>query len=143
MRCLGKVHGYYDDSDWKNAVFIDMLVETYSDLFGATAKAAFFTPEEEKEAALTALKDGLCTKYFRICERRLEQNETKFIAGDKITIADFCNASYIFNSVKNEESPCQSYLAPLLEEFPKLAAYSERLGEELKNHLNSRPKHGF
>ena len=79
-----------------------MVSETWNELMGATAKAAFFTPEDEKEEAMTKLRDGFATKFFTICEKRLEQKDSKFIATDKITIADFCCASYFFNNVKNE-----------------------------------------
>ena len=71
LRSLGQVHGYYDASNWKQAVFIDMIVETHSDLFNATMKAALFTPGDQKAAAMRAVKDGICTKFFNICEKRL------------------------------------------------------------------------
>merc|ERR1711957_103341 len=74
MRSLGAAHGYYDTSDWKTCGIVDMIVETYDDLFTATAKALLFLPEEEKEAALEAIKDGIVTKFLAMCEKRFEHN---------------------------------------------------------------------
>ena len=41
LRQLGIQHGYYNPTDWKSAGKIDMLVETYADVFNAFAKILF------------------------------------------------------------------------------------------------------
>ena len=43
LRSYGTEHGLYDPSDWKKAGKIDMIVETYSDVFKACAEILFAT----------------------------------------------------------------------------------------------------
>ena len=144
MRSLGQVHGYYDSSDWKTAVFVDMIVESHSDVFNAAMKAALFTPGDQKVQAMHSVRDGICKKFFAMCEKHLEMhNSPKFIAGNSITIADFCLASFIFNHVKNDLSPLHDILMPLLHDLPHFSAYIERLAEEQHDHLEKRPKNMF
>ena len=144
LRSLGCAHGFYDPNDWQNAGFIDMVVESYGDTFNAAAKAALFSPEEEKQKNIEAVRDGIAKKLINMVEKRFERNNgQKFAAGDNLTIADFCMASFIFNMLKNEMSPLSTILGPLLDEFPRFAAYAQRLGAELSSHIDSRPKHFF
>uniref|UniRef100_A0A7S3HWL3 GST C-terminal domain-containing protein n=1 Tax=Favella ehrenbergii TaxID=182087 RepID=A0A7S3HWL3_9SPIT len=141
LRSLGAMHGYYNPSDWKTCAFVDMVAESYNDVFNAAAKAMLFTPDEEKPAAFEALRDGLVKKFMRICETRFEQNAAQmFIASDEMTIADFCLASFVFNTLKNELSPIQPVLSPMLLKFPLFTAYTKRLEKEVSAHIERRPK---
>jgi glutathione S-transferase len=47
-------------------------------------------------------------KFHALVEKTLAHHGKKFIAGDKLTIADFVMASHIGNYVKNPASPFQT-----------------------------------
>ena len=48
MRSLGITHGYYNPTDWVSCGKIDMIVDTYADVFNAVGKILVFTSDEEK-----------------------------------------------------------------------------------------------
>ena len=145
LRSLGAEHGYYDPTNWKECGIIDMLCETYSDVFQAAAVICIFTADDQKPAKMEEFKEGILRKYLTIIEKQLEKNINvgKFVVGTKMSIADFCLACLTFNILKNENGPFQAALAPLLLEFPHYGAYSKRLHSELKEHLDSRPAYPF
>ena len=41
-----------------------------------------------------------------------------YIASDSLTIADFSLASFIFNMIRNEQSPLHSALEPIMMKYP-------------------------
>ena len=93
---------------------------------------------------MAAWRDGILTKFLAIVEKQLQSNgSAKFIVSNEMTIADFALASFTFNILKNELGPCQQLCSDKLSEYPAFRAYSMRLGHELKDYLDSRPKYPF
>ena len=68
LRAFGVRFGYYDQSDWKNAGFIDMIVETQTDCFNQAAKIMFFTEYADKEYEIEKFTDGALKKLVSICD---------------------------------------------------------------------------
>ena len=119
LRSLGTVHGYYNPSDWKTAGFVDMIVECYANLLDDLLKAMRLTEEREQTEAIEKIRDGKASCLLSICEKHLEKNATQmFIASDSLTIADFSLVSFIFNMIKNEQSPMYSTLEPIMMKYP-------------------------
>ena len=117
---------------------MDYIVETYTDVFSAAA-GILFASDAEKPEKIEALKEGLSRKFLVILESQLESNATsKWLVGNKISIADFCMASFLFNFLKNDMNPLSAAYANLLLEFPSFGAYSKRLESEMANHLKTR-----
>ena len=143
LRSLGIQHGYYNPADWKSAGMIDMLVETYTDVFNGFAKV-LFSAENEKAGGLEALKNGLLGNFLKMVENQLEtQTTNKFIMGNQMTIADFAMSSFLFNIMKNDHGPFSASCSAMLLEYPHIGAYSKRLESELKSHLTNRPNCPF
>ena len=144
LRQLGIQYGYYNPTDWKTAGMVDMLVDTWSDVFNSISKTLVFSPDEKKGEEMEAWKTGILTKYLTIIENQLASNAAnKFITGNSLTIADFVLACLLFNIMKNEQSPVFQLCKPVLLEYPNFGAYSKRLESELSNYLNNREKYPF
>ena len=143
LRSFGIQYGYYNPTDWRQCGFVDMVVETENEILSGFGKVLLFTPDPDKPAALEKLKDGAVKNLLRICENRLLREQTKFIAGDNLTIADFSLAALVFNILKNEMFPMHAAVAPVLLEFPMFGAYTIRLQNALSKHLNAREKLPF
>ena len=103
MRSLGIQYGYYNPSDWRSAGIVDMMVETYADVFSGAVKVLFTKEEDKKAEELESWKNGILTKYLKIVEKQLESQGTqKFLVGNTMTIADFAIVSLTFNILKND-----------------------------------------
>ena len=76
-------------------------------------------------------------------EKQLVRNQKKFLMSDKMCIADFILASFIFNICKNNIGVFKDALALVLSNFPNIDAYSYRLKSELSRHLSTRPSYIF
>ena len=144
LRMLGIKYGYYNPTDWKAAGVIDMIVDTQSEVFDAAAKIVLFTPDEQKEAEIDKLCEGLLPKFLGILENQLSRNNgSQFLIGDEITIADFVVASFAFNMLKNDSCILSPKFVRCAMSFPVFGAYTIRLRSELSSHLNSRPSSDF
>ena len=125
-------------------MMIDMVCDTANEMFGKWAGIALFTPDDQKDAAWTEFKDGGLRNFMNMVEAQLAKNSTnKFLVGETMTIADFSMISFIFNCLNNENGPFHSVFSDFLLEFPMVGAYSKRLYNEQKKHLDSRPKCAF
>ena len=135
--------GYYNPSDWKKAGFVDMIVETENEILSAFGKVLLFTADADKPAELEKLKNGALSNLLKICEKQISKDQTKFIAGEELTIADFALSALTFNILKNEMFPMKAALDDIWVEFPNFNAYTLRLKNALKEQLESRPKYPF
>jgi len=79
--------------------------------------------DSDKPTAMAAFCSGIATSYFKLIERILCKTNGKFLAGDKVTIADFVLASLIHNFICNDLSPAKDVLQSILPGCPKLQAY--------------------
>lgn len=48
---------------------VDMLVDTWADVFGGIGKILFFVPDDKKQEEMEAWKTGILTKYLNIIEK--------------------------------------------------------------------------
>jgi len=122
LRSFGIRYGYYDPKSWKQAIIIDSVLESYGDVLTGMS-SIIFSPEDGKEAAGLAFQSGALTKYHNFLEKILTQSKGKFVAGKKVTIADFILASHIHNMVMNDLSPVKHLMETTLVNCPKLQAY--------------------
>lgn len=108
LRSFGIRFGYYNPKSWQEARYIDPIVETFSDVVSSVGKTAF-APDDQKAACMEALI-ALVTKFIKLAESNLVHHGGKFIAGNKVTIADFVMIAYVENLLMNKDSP---FSAPL------------------------------
>lgn len=137
-RYLAREFGFYGDSNIE-AARIDSICECWRDVLECIFR---FMREEDSEIK-EKLRDLAVTKiipgFLTLLEARLCLNEDGegYFVGDKLSMADI--ASYhILSSVL-------SRFPGLLDNFEKLKAYVDRIGEEenIKNWVESRPESEF
>ena len=104
MHSFGIRYGFYNTKDWKAAGYCDPIVDCWGDLMAALGAWAYAPPGEAQDAAMVAWR-AYVDKFHALVEKTLAHHGKKFIAGDKVTIADFVMASYIGNYVNNPNSP--------------------------------------
>lgn len=100
LRMFAIKFGYYNPKDWKMARYADQIVDTYSDVLGK-ATPILFGPESEKQKNIEAFL-AIAKLYNQMVERNLNHHNGKWAAGNTISIADFCMASYIGNFIMND-----------------------------------------
>jgi len=80
-----------------------------------------FAKPEEKAQKAEAFKTGIVVNFAKMIENVLTISGGKFIAGQKVTIADFVMASYIHNMVENTMNPLHAAFQSGI--GPKFRAY--------------------
>ena len=85
-------------------MYVDPIVDTWGDFMGGLSKVMFggCTPELIEEFTK---EDGIAMKMVRLIDTTLAHSNGKFIAGNKITIADFIGVCVIANYLLNEQTP--------------------------------------
>ena len=141
LRSFGSEKGLYDPTDWKKAAKIDMIVETYTEVFNECWKILFETEFSARPAATTVLRDGKLRRFLALCEKQLQANTaSKYISGDKMTIADIVLTSFIWNVLRNEGGPFSEPFTAVLFTFPFFQAYGRRMQAEFIHQLRRRKR---
>ena len=104
MHSFGIRYGYYEPNNWRMAMYCDPIIDIFGDIMYNIGQYAFINDPDQKPALLVVYAEHV-KKFTALCEKNLEHHKGKFIAGDKVTIADFVMASYIGNYVMNPNSP--------------------------------------
>ena len=137
LRYLGRTYGYYPN-DAELAWKIDSTIDAVEDYVVAYFKYNFESNEEKK----AIFKENWLKNmpiWGAAIEKRLEANGGKYIAGDKITIADFALAYVAFGLLLNEANPHYAESLPFIKDHEILKKYAHGLKEDLAAHLTTRP----
>ena len=137
LRYLGRTYGYYPN-DAELAWKIDSTIDAVEDYIVAYFKYNF-EMHEEKKAIFKEAWLKLLPIWVAAIEKRLEANGGKYIAGDKITIADFALGAVAFNLLLNEANPHYAETMPFIKDHEVLKKYANGLKEDLGAHLSTRP----
>ena len=92
--------------------------------------------QEEAQAALGKLIEGLHRPVLALLEKQLETLGGTYIAGNKLTIADCAMVSNLANIWENPKGPWTEAFKPVLADYPKVQAYHIRLREAFKDRFN-------
>jgi glutathione S-transferase len=136
LRFLGRKYGYYPDEAeiaWK----IDSCVDAVEDYLNAYFKFNFESNEERK----AQFKENwlkMLPEWIAAIEKRITSNGGKYVAGDKITIADFALAAVGFNMLFNEANMHYADSWGLVKDREVLIKYTNLLKESLGEHLAKR-----
>ena len=139
LRFLGRKYGYYPEDDPEVTWKIDSTIDAVEDYLQAYLRFHFETNEERK----AQLKENwlkLLPVWIQVLEKRISANGGKYIAGDKITIADFAVATVAFNFLRNEANPHFAVTAEYLKDCEVLRNYSRSIKESLGDYLEKRPQ---
>ena len=148
LRSLAMQLGYYPCNDWKNAARVDEVCEVYGDAFNAIAAVLINEGMSMDDKVSTVTKHcsegGVVYKFLKLTESVLARSTGRFLCGDKVTMADCCLTSFMFNHFKNPNCPLSGHFGPILaREFPKIETYCGALEKEFAKHLTSRPPKPF
>ena len=82
--------------------------------------------------------------FLEAMSKRLEKNGSKgILAGDKYSIADFYLGSYLTIYTYNDKFESNAVFREIVEKFPEIKKFADRYQEELKEHLEKRPKYAM
>ena len=123
-------------------MLIDPIVETWSDLLVAQAKIVYQTDtsDAEKRKMMESYISGIVTNFHKLCEAQLVRLNTKYLAGERITIVDFVMCSYVANVIFNRAGPFSDVTKAILTTTPHFAAYCDTILREFKEQLDRRPE---
>ena len=103
LRAIGTEKGYYNPRDWRQAIKIDWIVDTWADLLTQTAGIYLsFNTTAQKNPLYTNFVADKWRPFFAALEKQLTQTKSKFIAGNTVTIADCAMFSALHNLCNNE-----------------------------------------
>jgi len=136
-RFLAKRFGLFGSNDLE-AALIDSVGEAVVELrtkYWDTRKV----PEPEKAAAIEKYFHETLASYFRYFEAILKKNNTGYLVGSKLSLADV-QVWYIFESVPEEQR--EKYIPSLLKDFPELTKHKEKIGAlpGVQKWIAARPK---
>ena len=138
LRFLGRKYGYYPE-DPETAWKIDSTIDAVEDYLNAYFKVNF-EKDEEKKAIHKEAWLKMLPVWVTAIEKRITSNGGKYVAGEKITIADFALATIGFNMLLNEANPHYADSIGLVKDHEILRTYSHLLKESLGEHLAKRPQ---
>ena len=144
---MGIKHGYYNVADPMECYRADFIIDCYADAqFGVLAKAAFNPDFQDPEKQGPIMEDcvakGLCALLTQV-EKQLTATGAKWVAGDKLTIADCVLSAFYHTNISNKMSPFNGPFNAKLEEFPKSKAYFDCIATEFKCRADKLPASPF
>ncbi len=144
LRSFGIRYGYYNPRDWKQARYIDPIVDTFADVLSAQAVFAFAQDDAGRQAGVEKYT-AVVAKFFKLVEANLKHHGGKFAAGNTITIADFAVAGHMRGCSINKESPLPFYgiCQKVMPECLVYKQYEDRLMQELPYLSAQRPQYPF
>ena len=141
LRSLGIEKGYYDPTNWQQARQIDWIIDTWGDLISANAGIFFsFDNAARKTERYTEVVQGKWRPFFTNLEKQLNTNNTRFIAGDRVTIADCVMWCISHCLCQNDQAPGQPIFSQEFANYPKLNEYAATIEQEFAAYAASRPQ---
>ncbi len=141
LRALAIEHGYYGKT-FEERWSADMILDTFEDLSGSGVFKVWWAPEQPEEA-VKALLAGTA-KVNAIFEKHIAAHpDWKYLAGNDLSIADFKVLAQYYSTARNDTKKhpaINDALRAQVEEYPLLSAYLNKLAEEFKDYLATRPK---
>ena len=141
---LGRKHGYYFADNEDEAFNVDWVLETHADFWNTKTYRMWFKGETDQEK----ITEGVThfEAFNRHMETLLNSTNSRLIASDRLTIADFVVFSLYMSLVQNEATVApeiQAALAAKVEETPKVKAYIEIMKQEMAAYMAQRPAYKF
>ena len=99
LRSFGIRYGYYNPKDWRQARYIDPIIDTWADLQAALTAWGFSPPGSPQQDEALVKFEALTKKFYGLIEQNMNHHNGKYSAGDTISVADFVCASFFGNYV--------------------------------------------
>ena len=87
LRMLGRKHGYYIDDSAEEVYNVDWALEVHADFWNTKTYRMWLKGETDQEAIATGV--GHFESFNKQMETLLTSTNSRFIASDRLTIADF------------------------------------------------------
>lgn len=135
IRAIGMGCGLYDTCDPMCAYACDVTLESFDGIMGAAGGVLFAPDADKKKAAMTNF-EGVMKNLFEFTEGRMKKNDWCYIAGNKMSVADFIVGHVYFIlydpewAFKLDKKPFESY--------PCMLSAMKRLEAPLANYLKDR-----
>merc|ERR1712037_845825 len=120
LRYLGRQHGFYDGADLEESLIVDWVLETSVDLQVSKAYAVQLFGSTDA-AAIEAAKANF-SKFNKQISEKLTSRGKPFIAGDRLTIADFVVLSHYL--CLHSTTPANTLLLRPMQRLPGVKALS-------------------
>ena len=144
LRYVGKHFGYYPadaHAAWQADAFVDYANDFIGKLYPILMIRKDFSEAGQAEFS------GHITTLVTFLNKHLEKHGKDFLAGEKLTIADFHVASIVFSYVWNDACPggkdFTDKAQAIVAANGAFAAWCDRMKHELADHLASRPAAGI
>ena len=94
---FGIEHGYYDPKDWKLAMKIDWILDTFGDHINYFAEHELNPTlgKKKKMEFFAKIASEKSPVFLRALEKQLNELGTRYIASDRVTIADAVMVGYL------------------------------------------------
>ena len=139
IRMIGIENGQYDPTDWKQAMRIDWIVDTWGDM--TNILGAIFLGGGNKQQKYADAMEKKYRPFLIALEKQLNDLGTRFIAADKVTIADCCVLALLRSNMTNPKGCAQPHALNEWNSgrYPKLQAYFETLKDAFADFLANNP----
>ena len=133
LRMLGAKEGYYDPTNWKECQCIDQILDAWVDIHDKFYEVAMFMQgtAQEKNVKMQEYIEKLHHPVLKFMEDNLGKNGGPYLAGKKLTIADFAMAAFLLSAWEAEGGPFVAQFKGPLSQYPKVTAYNLKLRETL------------
>ena len=138
LKMIGRQNGLYDGSNIEESYIVDWVLETSADCQGAKVYMTQLMPSDDAAANEKATVDF--KKFHDQISARLVAG--KFIAGDRVTIADFVILSHYLNLAHNPDCAVEGVAAraAVADSNPEMLEYLGRVKAEIADWLVTRGK---
>ena len=140
---LGRQHGFYDGRNVEESFLVDWALETSIDLY-STKPYMVQKQDDPDQESFNKAKVAFASFNNQIAAM-LTKNGTKYIAGERLTIADFVILSHYMSYAWNEacQKPIVEAHAATVAETPIVVQYCDRVKVELGESLAYRGSYIF
>lgn len=139
LRYLGSVFGYYPRDDPMETYEIDWALDSAKAIWKEPFLDTFLQSSMPDSELKETVKEW--NGFNTVVEGKLADGR-KWLAGEKLTIADFLVGAHYHSVVLNPQMKCLALRKEMLasiEDRPKLKEWLERVAAEVKGHLMQRP----
>lgn len=142
LRLVGKVYGGYPEDPYQ-AWKVDSILDGNKDF-----EHGYWMSGSDEMGMVHKLSrqyaEEYLPRYFRAMTKRLEENKgQEFIFGKTFSIADASCAQIAFTYIYNELCVCSKEFQDIIDNYPVVVEYFQRLGIMLSGYLSKRDPKPF
>eukprot|EP00347_Sterkiella_histriomuscorum_P012595 403367965 len=138
LRMMGKFYGYFPSNDPRYACRIDEIVDLNYDVQDKFWQAEVTLDPEQKASKMKEYLDKTVPHYFNCLETRLIKHNHQYLCGEEITTADIMTIAWAHSFMYNKQAIDPAGHLKILEDFPDLEKYFDKMTKQVQKRLDSR-----